>query len=155
MLPPTTIRVSQHTAEDINERIRRQTDETVSACVSRGTTDIDRRLRELDEEWDIERTLEANAATLSLIGLGLGEFVDRKWFLFPAIVCGFLLQHAIQGWCPPVPVFRRLGVRTSFEIEQERYALKSLRGDFQGLPSVGDVGTNGLAVSRTLEAVRS
>ena len=54
-----------------------------------------------------------------------------------------------------MPVFRRLGVRTSFEIEQERYALKSLRGDFQGLPSVGDVGTNGIAVSRTLEAVRS
>ena len=75
--------------------------------------------------------------------------------MFPVIVCGFLLQHAIQGWCPPVPVFRRLGVRTSFEIEQERYALKSLRGDFQGLPTVRDVGTNGLTVSHTLEAVRS
>ncbi len=155
MIPPTTTRVSKHTAEDINERIRRQTDETVSACVSGGVTAIDRRLRELDEEWDIERTLETNAATISLIGLGLGALIDRKWFMFPVIVCGFLLQHAIQGWCPPVPVFRRLGVRTSFEIEQERYALKSLRGDFQGLPTVRDVGTNGLTVSHTLEAVRS
>ena len=43
---------------------------------------------------------------------------------------GFLLQHALQGWCPPVPVFRRLGVRTTAEIDRERYALKALRGDF-------------------------
>lgn len=48
----------------------------------------------------------------------------------PAVVAGFLLQHALQGWCPPLPVFRRLGFRTQAEIERERYALKALRGDF-------------------------
>ncbi len=76
------------------------------------------------------RTLEANAATASLIGLTLGATVDRKWFIFPAVVAGFLLQHAVQGWCPPLPIFRRLGFRTQPEIDYERYALKSLRGDF-------------------------
>jgi hypothetical protein len=45
-----------------------------------------------------------------------------------------LLLHAVQGWCPPVPLFRRLGFRTSAEIHQERYALKALRGDFSNLP---------------------
>ncbi len=48
----------------------------------------------------------------------------------PAIVTGFLFQHAIQGWCPPLPVLRRRGFRTAEEINQERYALKALGGDF-------------------------
>ena len=47
------------------------------------------------------------------------------------VVGGFLLQHAVQGWCPPLPIFRRGGVRTQAEIEQERYALKAIRGDFE------------------------
>jgi hypothetical protein len=91
------------------------------------------RLAELDAEWDIERTLEANAASVSLIGLGLGATVDRKWFALPAVVAAFLLQHALHGWCPPLPVLRRLGFRTAREIDYERYALKALRGDFEAL----------------------
>lgn len=43
------------------------------------------------------------------------------------------LQHAVQGWCPPVPVFRRLGIRTAREIDLERYGLKAIRGDFNDL----------------------
>jgi hypothetical protein len=36
------------------------------------------------------------------------------------------MQHALQGWCPPVPILRRLGFRTAREIFEERLALKSL-----------------------------
>lgn len=43
----------------------------------------------------------------------------------------FLLMHAVQGWCPPIPVLRRFGVRTTFEIDRERNALKALRGDYR------------------------
>ena len=39
----------------------------------------------------------------------------------------------LQGWGPPVPLFRRLGFRTRAEIARERYALKGIRGDFAGL----------------------
>jgi hypothetical protein len=46
-------------------------------------------------------------------------------------VGGFLFQHAIEGWCPPVPILRRLGFRTAREIDIERVALKTLRGDFR------------------------
>lgn len=132
MIPATTMRVPEHTAEHVNECIRRQIEENVKRYAAAGPEAIDRRLHELDHEWDIERTLEANAATIALIGLGLGATVDRRFYLLPAAVAGFLLQHAIQGWCPPVPVFRRLGVRTASEIDEERYALKALRGDFRG-----------------------
>lgn len=139
MIPSTVDRVPQSTAEHVNRRIRRQTEARVARCADAGIEAIERRLAELDREWDIERLLETNAATASLIGLALGAKVHRNWFFLPAAVAGFLLQHAIQGWCPPLPVFRRLGFRTASEIDHERYALKSLRGDFIDLPiSVGD-----------------
>jgi hypothetical protein len=95
---------------------------------------IDRRLRQLDEEWDIERAIEANAATLALVGTILSMTHDRRWSFLPLAVTGFLLQHATQGWCPPVPVLRSLGFRTQGEIDRERYALKAVRGDFEDLP---------------------
>lgn len=131
MLPATTERVSRNTAPKVNEKIRRDIYRRVAECAARGPDAIERRLVELDREWDIERLLETNAASVSLLGLGLGLCVARKFLLLPAMVGGFLLQHALQGWCPPVPLFRRLGVRTQSEIECERYALKALRGDFE------------------------
>src|SRR5205823_8171775 len=112
MIPSTVERVPRHTAEHVNEQIRRQTEANVARYAAAGREAIDRRLAELDREWDIERTLEANAATISLIGLGLGAVVDRRLFILPALVSGFLLQHALQGWCPPVTFFRRRGFRT-------------------------------------------
>ena len=68
------------------------------------------------------------------------------------MVAGFLLQHAVQGWCPPLPVFRRLGFRTQTEIEEERYALKALRGDFRDV-AAGD-GHDPARIERALQAVR-
>ncbi len=51
------------------------------------------------------------------------------------------MQHAIQRWCPPLPILRKLNIRTSKEIEQEKYALKTIRGDFDDLKnvSVGEI----------------
>lgn len=60
----------------------------------------------------------------------LGVTVNRKWLLLPGTVLPFLFQHAVQGWCPPVVLFRRLGVRTHKEIQLEKSALKIFRGDF-------------------------
>src|SRR5262245_39432597 len=113
MLPTTVARVPNQTDEDINARIRNQTEQNIARYKHAGPTAISRRLAELDAEWDIERTLEANAATASLIGLTLGATVDRRFFALPGIVAAFLLQHALQGWCPPLPVFRRYGFRTA------------------------------------------
>jgi len=138
MIPATTSRVAMHTAPHINARIRRQIDENVAHTAAAGPEAIALRLAELDHEWDIERALEANAASVTLLGLALGAWVDRRWFLLPAVVGGFLLQHAVQGWCPPIPLFRRLGLRTQTEIDYERYALKALRGDFQGVAQQSD-----------------
>lgn len=152
MIPSTVERIPRHTSEAINERIRRQTDENVARYSAAGPAAIEQRLTELDREWDIERTLEANAATAVLLGVTLGATVNRRFFYFPAMVAGFLLQHAIQGWCPPVPIFRRLGFRTSAEIDQERYALKALRGDFRTIAATHDVSGDGF--HQAMQAVR-
>lgn len=151
MIPSTVERVPRQTAEHVNDRIRRQTDESVARVATAGPGAIDRRLGELEREWDIERTLEANAATAVLVGSALGALVDRRFFVLPAMVAGFLLQHAVQGWCPPLPLFRRSGVRTAAEIGYERYALKAIRGDFAG--AEGAAGGRGDA-SRVVEAAR-
>lgn len=139
MLPATTERVPRWTAEHVNQKIEDDMIERLE-YYARYPQEIDIRMRELDEEWDTERTLEANAASISMLGLALAGGVSKKWLLLPAVVCGFLLQHALQGWCPPLPVIRRMGVRTQTEIQTERYALKILRGDFvsedtQAIPS--------------------
>jgi hypothetical protein len=131
MAPPTSSRVAGNTSDHVNRRIRERTERNIRNTAERGKIAINKRLPELVAEWDIERTLEANAAALVLIGLGLGTFVSKKWYVLPAVVAGFLLQHAVQGWCPPVPFFRRQGVRTAEEIQAEKYALKALRGDFE------------------------
>ena len=151
MLPSTVDRVPDHTAEHVNERIRRQTEERVARVAAAGPDAIARRLRELDEEWDVERTLEANASTLVAVGSGLALLVDRRFALVPLVVGSFLLQHALQGWCPPLPVFRRYGFRTQAEIEEERYALKALRGDFE---RVAD-GWSGRPADRAGQALRA
>lgn len=133
MLPSTVDRVPEHTAEHVNQRIRRQMEERVERISATGPDAIARRLNELDEEWDVERALEANASSLVAVGSGLALLVDRRFALIPLVVGSFLLQHALQGWCPPLPLFRRYGFRTQAEIEEERYALKALRGDFEGV----------------------
>lgn len=133
----TANRVSSQTDEEINRRIREETERRL-AYYEIHTDEIPARLAELDEEWDIERTLEANASTLAFTGVLLGTTIDRRWLALPALVTAFLFQHAVQGWCPPLPILRRLGFRTADEINQERYALKALRGDFSPIASATD-----------------
>jgi len=124
MIPSTAERVSINTDQRINDRIWRQTQERMRHVARQGPPAIHRRLRELDLEWDIERYVETMAPTLTLLGLTLGLTRDRRWLLVPFLVQGFFLQHAIQGWCPPIPLLRSLGVRTVQEIERERCALQ-------------------------------
>ena len=127
----TRNRVPAHSPDDANNRIRMEITASVRYFAEH-KHEIPARLGELDREWDIERAIEANASVLALTGIALAAGHDRRWLVLPGLVAGFLLQHAIQGWCPPVPVLRKLGFRTSYEIEEERRALKALRGDFDG-----------------------
>ncbi len=119
-------RVRANTARDVNEEIDSRIDESIQLYRVKGVTDILQRLYELEREWDIERMLEMMASSFSLTGLALGRTKNRRWFIFPTIVLSFLLVHAVQGWCPPLSILRRLGFRTREEIDRELYALKAV-----------------------------
>jgi hypothetical protein len=121
-------RAADQADPSVDRRVRRQIQANV-AYYAAHPEEVDERLEELDREWDLERLLELNSSVLSLAGLVLGVTRSRLWLLLPLVVQGFFMQHGVQGWCPPVPAFRRLGVRTPAEVESERAALRALRGE--------------------------
>jgi hypothetical protein len=129
--PPDPVRAV--TAAEVNQRIDRDIDAHIAWYRTRPRAELDGRVAELEREWDIERWLETNASILALSGLALGILKHRAWLALPVVVSGFLLQHAVRGWCPPIWLFRRLGARTRQEIDRELYALKTLRGDLAHL----------------------
>lgn len=122
IVAPTATRVAKHTAPAVNRRIRLATHARL-ACIGSRRDAVERRLDELDKEWDIERAIELNASSLILAGTLLGLSVNKRFLVVPAVVSAFLVQHAVQGWCPPVPILRRLGFRTEREINDERHEL--------------------------------
>lgn len=130
----TATRVAQHTAAQHNHAILQRTEAELARLQGADPAAIEARLRQLDREWDIERLLQLNAGLVSGLGLALSAWVDRRFAVLPVAVFAFFAQHAWQGWCPPIPLFRRLGVRTRREIERERQAIKAMRGDFADLP---------------------
>ncbi|MEY2440287.1 MAG: hypothetical protein QOI34_1672 [Verrucomicrobiota bacterium] len=145
-------RVQAHTAQNVNRRIERKAARRVMQAAGQPAATLTRRIGELDEEWDMERWLETNASALAFTGTVLGLLVNKKFFVIPCIVLPFLFQHAVQGWCPPVPIFRRKGVRTRREIDAEKYALKALRGDFSEVPSNGDPAQSALTAWQAANA---
>jgi hypothetical protein len=151
-LPATVHRVELHTAPALNAAIRKRADAEVVRLEGAPAAEIEQRLKALDREWDVERLLQTNASVIVLLGMALATTVNKRYLLIPAAVFGFFAQHALQGWCPPIPVFRRLSVRTQREIERERYALKALRGDFDQVPSE-DAAPTSERVRATLAAV--
>jgi hypothetical protein len=132
---PEGERVRKNTASSKNEKIDRLILNNIEKY-SKTPQSIAQRIKELDKEWDIERVLEINMATLSLIGIALAVFVNIYWLILPSVVLLFFVQHALQGWCPPIPIFRYYKVRTRPEIDREKYALKAIRGDFNNLSPV-------------------
>lgn len=123
--------VRKHSASRVTRRLDTERDRRLAESVDASPSAVSVRLSELDKEWDIERVLEANAATIMLAAVSfMAVRPTRRRAALAAIVPAFLLQHAVQGWCPPIEVFRMLGRRSRNEIDAERTALKALRGDF-------------------------
>ncbi len=137
MIAQSGNRVELNTDAAVNRKNQRLI-ATSLAYFAKHRHEIQLRLNELDREWDVERVLETGSASLTLLGLVGGITSSRKWYVLALVVQGFFLHHALQGWCPTLPLLRNLGVRTRSEIDQERAALKALRGDYDHLPNNPD-----------------
>jgi hypothetical protein len=122
-------RVRRHSSHRVNARIDA---ELRASALHRLTPEGARaKLTLLDREWDLDRAVMATFAVLggTSFALGLRSIRARRkanaWLALLGTQLGFLLAHAVVGWCPPVPVLRRLGFRTAREIEAERHAVAS------------------------------
>ena len=100
--------------------------------------EISQRIKQLDKEWDIERVLALNMSALAICGITSSLIFNIYSIILPILLLLFFIWHAFQGWCPPIPILRYFKVRTRPEIDREKYALKALRGDFEGLSNAED-----------------
>lgn len=114
----------------------------------KGPEEISHRIKELDKEWDIERVLDLNMSGLALCGITSSIMFNQYSIILPILLLLFFIWHALQGWCPPLPILRYFKVRTRPEIDREKYALKAIRGDFNDLLNDKD------RVFRAFEATR-
>jgi hypothetical protein len=131
----TAGQIGRLTAEEVNARLREETEIRLAYYASH-PEQIDVRLRELDEEWDVERAIEIEAGATVLTSFVFGAVFSKKWFLLSVFAGSMLLLHNLHGGYPLLPLFRRMGFRTAREIAQERYALKAIRGDFHRVSEV-------------------
>lgn len=115
-------RVRRHSPEHATRKIDAHAAATVERVSAEGRDAVERRLTELQREWDVDRVLTLNFAVLVIAQL-LAARRDRRWLWGPLIQTPFLMMHALVGWCPPVLWFRPMGFRTRFEIQAEREAL--------------------------------
>jgi hypothetical protein len=104
-----------------------------------GPTALNARLRQLDSEWSVGRVVKVTAACFIVLGLLLGLLVNPWWGLLACIPCLTLLQHLVARTSILGEIVHLMGFRRGSEIEQERLALRVLRGDFNHLPTVYDV----------------
>jgi len=104
-----------------------------------GPAAICERLCDLDREWTSGRMAKVTTGILILAGLLLAVFVSPWFAVLPAIGGLLLVQYvfARRSWLGEL--YNAAGYRSGLEIEEERIALKALRGDFKHLPTVHDI----------------
>ena len=125
-LPSTQTTVTDNTPDHINQQIERETEASVNYYKRQGENEIRGRIEELEHEWDAQRVLEVNMASIALSSSLLALGVNKKWAFLSGAASIFLIQHSLQGWSPPLAIIRRLGIRTADEIKREKKALENL-----------------------------
>lgn len=110
------------------------------ACLAdAGPAAIDARLADIEREWSAGRVTKAVIGVLLVTGLALTAALNPWWLILPAVGGVFLLQYLFGRTSWLGRVFQEMGFRSGAEIEQEKLALKTLRGDFRHLPTVLDI----------------
>lgn len=104
-----------------------------------GPSAIDERLSDIEQEWSAGRAAKVAIGIAVLIGMGLGLSLGGWWYSVPVIGGLLLLQYLFSRTSWLGKVFHESGMRSGQEIDQERFALKALRGDFAALPTVHDI----------------
>lgn len=114
-------------------------EQRLAGIADAGPQAIDDRLAELDREWTAGRVTKATIGVLLVVGFALTALLNPWWLILPAIGGVSLLQYLFTQTLWLGKVVHEMGYRTGFEVDQEKIALKALRGDFRDLPTVHDI----------------
>jgi len=112
-----------------------------------GPDAIGERLAHLDHAWTAGRASKAVTGVMIVVGLALGLTVSPWWFVLPAAAGIVLVEYLFTRQSVLGVAFRAMGLPSGADVEQEKLALKALRGDFQHLPTVHQI-VNGDDISR-------
>ena len=104
--------------------------------IASGPAAITERLAELDSEWTAGRAAKATAGVMIVTGLVLSLTVSLMWLVLPIVGGTLLLQYIVSRTSMIGELFHAFGLRSGSEIDQEKMALRVLRGDFASLPTV-------------------
>ncbi|HAQ06088.1 MAG TPA: DUF2892 domain-containing protein [Bacillus bacterium] len=126
LINPTTTKAKMNTNPEVNAFIKRRTESNIKHYMGSSKEDIEARIKDLDYEWDTERILELNFAVIILLTVFSGLFKSKIWLVISFFASVFMVQHSLQGWCPPLPVIRKLGFRTAAEIFEEKEAMQEM-----------------------------
>jgi len=109
------------------------------ACLAdAGPQAIDDRLAQLDREWTAGRMTKAALGVAIVLGLILAA-ANPLWLILPAAGGLLLLPYLFGRTSLLGKMFHEMGYRSGFEVDQEKMALKVLRGDFRYLPTLHDI----------------
>lgn len=111
----------------------------VQKVLDGGPEAINTRLGELSREWSIGRVTKVTAGSVIGAGLLLAAFVHVGWLVLAAFGALCLLQYLFDRRSMLGDLIHGFGFRSGAEIEQERLALKTFRGDFKLLPTIHEV----------------
>jgi hypothetical protein len=124
-------RIKRSGSAKLNGRIEERTASRIRELARKANSDLTRAIDELDHEWDIDRAALILFASVLPVTASLGATKNRKWLMLFGLQYLAMWAHASFGWSPPTKLLRRLGLRSQKEIDAEKYALKTLRGDFR------------------------
>ena len=118
----------------------RETLEKRLACLAdAGPEAISARLDVIADEWSAGRMTKSAIGVSLVLGLALASIANPWWLILPALGGVFLLQNLFHRNSWLGAAFHGLGYRAGSEIDEEKYALKTLRGDFRNLPTVHEI----------------
>jgi hypothetical protein len=62
------------------------------------------------------QVVEGQTENLVLTGLSDEQLLQQEFYRLPASIVRYLLRQAKSGHCPPLPILRRLGLKTASEL---------------------------------------
>ena len=138
-----------HTSQAIQQRIDSSLEERIQFYAMQPREAIERRLTELDQECDVDRTMLMNGAGIALGGVVMSFLGGgRKWLLLSGTVLGYMFMQGLQGWSPPATALRRFGLHERWcgpttKIGRTTHRLKKGRENSTKLPGQSATGKHG------------